>query len=202
MDLKVKRNYLVFLILIFLCGCEGSIVNRDSHGSNIVCFGDSLTAGLGADEGQDYPSVLRALVPLPVINAGINGDTTGDALKRLERDVLQQNPKIVVVMLGANDFLHQVPYEETLKNAEVIVDRIQERGAMVVWAAVRTGIFGDGYLDDFKKLARRKRFVLIPNILSGILFDPRYKYDRIHPNGEGYRLMAERIYQRIKPLLK
>ena len=177
-------------------------MNRDSQGTTIVCFGDSLTAGFGAETGNDYPSVLRSKVDLPVINTGVSGDTTGDALARLETDVLQHNPRVVIITLGANDFFHGMAKEETLKNMGTILSRIQARGAMVVWAAVKMGLMGDKYQDDFKKLARQKHILLIPNILQGILFDPRYKFDQIHPNSEGYKLMAERIYQKIKPLLK
>lgn len=199
----LSRCGLFFTLLsIFLCGCEGPIANRDSRGTTVVCFGDSLTAGLGAEEGKDYPSVLRSKVDLTVINAGISGDTTADGLKRLESDVLRYDPKIVIMTLGANDFLRGVAKEETLQNMGTIIDRIQDHGAMVVWATVKTGLWGDAYGGDFKKLARQKHIVLIPDILKGILFDPRYKYDQIHPNGEGYRIMAERIFQRVKPLLK
>jgi acyl-CoA thioesterase-1 len=189
-------------VAVFLCGCEAAVTNRDSQGTTIVCFGDSLTAGYGAEEGKDYPSVLRNQVNLPVINAGVSGDTTGDALKRLDRDVLSQDPKIVIITLGGNDYLNRIPKEETLENMEAIVDRIQSRGALAVLAAVQTGFWGDAYADDYKKLARKKHFVLIPNVLNGILFDMRYKYDQIHPNGEGYRIMTGRIYQKIKPFLK
>jgi lysophospholipase L1-like esterase len=189
-------------VAVFLCGCGAEVANRDSQGTTIVCFGDSLTAGYGAEEGKDYPSVLRDQVDLPVINAGVAGDTTGGALNRLDRDVLSHDPKIVILTLGGNDYLNRVPKEETLKNMEAIVDRIQSGGALVVLAAVQTGLWGDAYADDYKKLARQKHFVLIPNVLKGILFDPRYKYDQIHPNSEGYRIMAGRIYQRIQPFLK
>lgn len=200
------KNPVSFLMIgfgtaIFLCGCEAGVANRDSQGTTIVCFGDSLTAGYGAEKGKDYPSVLRAQVGLPVINAGVPGDTTASALERLESDVLSHDPKVVILTLGGNDFLNRVPKEETLKNMETIVDRLQSRGAMVVLAAVQTGFWGDAYSDDYKKLARQKHFVLIPNVLKDVLFDPRYKYDQIHPNTEGYRIMAGRIYQKIKPLL-
>ena len=193
---------LFLLVLFFLCGCEAKIANRDSQGTTIVCFGDSLTAGFGADAGKDYPSVLRDKVDLTVINAGVSGDTTADGLSRLERDVLAHDPKIVIITLGANDFMRRIDKDETLRNMAAIIDRIQERGAMVVWAAVKTGLWGDMHGGDLKKLAHEKRIVLIPDILAGILFDPRYKYDQIHPNSEGYRLMAERIYRKIEPLLK
>jgi acyl-CoA thioesterase I len=189
-------------VAVFLCGCEASVANRDSQGTTIVCFGDSLTVGYGAEKGKDYPSVLRSQVDLPVINAGVGGNTTGQALRRLDSDVLSHDPKIVIITLGCNDFLRGIPEEETLKNMETIVDRIQLRGALVVLTVVQTGLFGDAYTEDYKKLGRKKRFVVIPNILKDIIFDPRYKYDQIHPNSEGYRIMAERIYQKIKPFLK
>ncbi len=188
-------------VAVFLCGCEAGVANRDSQGTTIVCFGDSLTAGYGAEEGKDYPSVLRDQVDLPVINAGVPGNMTGDALRRLDRDVLSRDPKIVIITLGGNDFLHKVPKEETLENMGTIVDRIQSHGAMVVLAAVQTGLWGDAYTEDYKKLGRQKHFTVIPNVLKGVFFDPRYKYDQIHPNSDGYRIMAERIYQKIKPLL-
>ncbi|HOW58583.1 MAG TPA: GDSL-type esterase/lipase family protein [Candidatus Omnitrophota bacterium] len=198
----IKKYLSLFICVIFLCGCEPRIANRDSQGTTVVCFGDSLTEGFGAEKGKDYPSVLRSKVNLPVINTGISGNTTGDALARLENDVSAHDPRIVIITLGANDFFRKIPKEETLKNMEAIIDRIHGKGAMVVWATVQTGLLGDDYQEDFKKLAHQKHIVLIPHILKGILFDPRYKYDQIHPNGKGYEIMAERIYQRVKPLLK
>ena len=188
--------------LLLIAGCSVPVANRGSAGSTVVCFGDSLTAGYGAEEGQDYPTDLGHLVTLPVINAGVVGDTTRMALARLDKDVLEQNPRLVIITLGGNDFLQHVPKEETLANMIEIIDKITAKGAMVVWATVKTGLFGDNYQKDFADLAKQKRIVLIPDILRGILFDPRYKYDEIHPNSAGYRIMAERIYKRIKPLLK
>jgi lysophospholipase L1-like esterase len=200
----LKNDALLYLsALVFFAGCGPQpVANRDSRGTVIVCFGDSLTAGTGAEPGEDYPSILRAKVGLPVINAGIQGDTTAAALERLDRDVLRRDPKIVIITLGGNDFLLKLPRDETLKNMAAIVDRSQAKGAMVVWAAVKAGLFGDAYGDDLKKLAHQKRFLLIPDILKGIFFEPKYKSDQIHPNAEGYKIMAERIYGKIRPLLE
>jgi len=72
---------------------------------------------------------------------------------------------------------------------------------MVVWAEVKMGILGDPYIDDFSALANREKILLIPNILNGIIDNPQYKHDQIHPNDEGYKIMAERIYQKIKGLI-
>lgn len=176
------------------------MANLDSSGTSIVCFGDSLTFGTGADEGRSYPSLLAKKVKLPVINAGVSGDTTAMALERLQEDVLKHNPKIVIITLGGNDFLQRLPKDQTLKNMEKIIDRTQKQGAIVVWAAVKAGVFADSYAADFDRLARRKRIVLIQDVLKGIMFDARYKYDNIHPNSAGYEILAERIYKAIKSL--
>jgi acyl-CoA thioesterase I len=194
-------KFFIFFVF-FITGCQQPMANLESTGTTIVCFGDSLTAGQGATIGHDYPSLLRQKMNLPVINAGVSGNTTRDALQRLDRDVLAHNPKLVVITLGANDSLQQIPLAETLANMEKIIKRIKVRGAMVVWAEVQVGILGDPYIDDFKALARREHILLIPNILDGIFDKPQYKYDQIHPNAEGYKIMADRIYQNIKGLLR
>ena len=68
----------------------------------IICFGDSLTFGTGADKGMDYPSQLAKMIRKTVINKGIPGDTTASALRRLNRDVLSKNPEFVLITLGGN----------------------------------------------------------------------------------------------------
>ena len=73
-------------------------------GQTIICFGDSLTEGVGAESGEDYPSVLSRELGLPVINAGQRGDTTAEALARISDAVLSKNPRLVIVLLGGNDF--------------------------------------------------------------------------------------------------
>ena len=67
----------------------------------IICFGDSLTFGTGAAPGMDYPSQLSKMIAKPTINAGVPGDTTARALKRLQRDVLSRSPDMVLITLGA-----------------------------------------------------------------------------------------------------
>ena len=192
---------LLIAFIFFLTGCQSPIANRDSTGTTVVCFGDSLTAGFGAAIGHDYPSFLSEKISLPIINTGVTGNTTADALKRLDKDVLRHNSKLVIITLGANDYFHGMPLEETLANLKKIIERIKEHGAMVVFAEVQMGVLGDPYIDDFTSLARREHILLIPNILSGIIDNPQYKHDNIHPNDEGYKIMADRIYQHVKGLL-
>ena len=197
----------LLLAALFLAGCERSasfsdIRNLGSRGENIICFGDSLTEGVGAGSGEDYPSMLARQIAQPVINAGRRGDTSADGLARLEREVLERNPRLVIVLFGGNDFLRRLPVSESKKNLAEIVRRIHERGAMVVVGGLRLGLFTDEYGPIYREIAGKNGALYIPEVLEGILNDPKLKSDTIHPNGAGYRLIAERIVARVKPLLE
>jgi acyl-CoA thioesterase I len=188
-----------FLVALWLN--RPQIANRGSQGETIICFGDSITAGSGANQGNDYPSLLSQILGIPVINAGVGGDTTRDALARVDADVLQHNPRMVIIEFSGNDFLRSIPREETLDNLDKLIQMIQGAGAMVVLAEVAAGTFGDAYLEGFQRIAKKRHALLVPNIMKGILFNPSLKSDEIHPNDAGYRLIAERIYIAIEPLL-
>jgi acyl-CoA thioesterase-1 len=179
-----------------------SIRNFHSRGEQIICFGDSLTEGIGANEGEDYPAVLTQKLGIAVINAGHRGDTTSQALTRIRRDVLEKNPRLVIVLLGGNDFLRQVPVGETRKNLAEIVRQIQAGGAMVAVAGVRLGLLTDEYGPLFEEIAREAGALYVPHVLKGILSDTKLRSDTIHPNAAGYRLVAERMAKEIRPLLQ
>ncbi len=197
----------LLLIGFLASGCErggsfSDIRNLQSRGETVICFGDSLTEGVGAGSGEDYPSLLGRQLKLPIVNAGRRGDTAADGLSRVEQEVLARNPRLVVVLFGGNDFLRQVPLAETRKNLEEIVRRIQERGAMVVLVGLRLGLFTDEYSPVYEEIAGKTGALYIPQVLKGILSDPKLKSDTIHPNGAGYRIMAERILEQVRPLLE
>lgn len=203
------RHKILIAVLILLCGlvafygCQKrEIKNLNSKGKNIICFGDSITFGYGAAQGQDYPTALAKLVDCPVINAGIDGDTTNEALRRLKDDVLDREPLVVVIEFCGNDFLRKVPVEVTVSNVKEMVRRSQERGAIVAIVDVSAGMFLAEYRSAFRKLAKETKSVFISAILSGIITNPSMKSDFLHPNANGYKLIAERIYKNILPALK
>ena len=190
------------LLATSLWGCaKREIKNIDSRGKNIVCFGDSITFGYGAEPGGDYPSALTKMTSIPVINAGIDGDTSTEAIKRIKSDVLDRDPLLVIVEFGGNDFLRKIPQEETLNNVREIIDKIQAQGAMVAVADISTAMILKEYHSAFYNLAREKGTIFIPRILSGIITNPRLKSDFIHPNADGYNVIAQRIYRVITPYL-
>jgi acyl-CoA thioesterase I len=178
------------------------VANLDSRGANVIAFGDSLTAGYGAKEGEDYPSRLAALLGTTVINAGVSGDTTAAALARVQADVLEQNPRIVIVGLGGNDFMQGVPLSATENNLREIVRTIRGAGAMVVLLGFRFPSLGASFEKMYERVAKEERCLLIPDLLDGILSNPSLKSDEIHPNARGYQMMAERVAGPVRKLMR
>lgn len=178
-----------------------TVKNAHPSGSTVIAFGDSLTAGVGASAGQDYPAQLSKLSGVTVLNKGVAGETTAQALKRLDRDVIQQDPKIVIVLLGGNDMLQRLGSKQCFDNLDTIVNRIQDTGALVVLVGIKGLLFMDNYGPEYKRLARARGCVFVPDVLNGIIDSPKLKSDQVHPNGAGYKLVAERIYDEIKPYL-
>ena len=180
----------------------GDVKNLTSGGTAIVAFGDSLTAGYGARAGEDYPSRLSALIGKPVVNAGVSGDTTDSALARLDGDAISQNPRVVIVGLGGNDFLRQTPLATTEANLREIVRRIQASGAMVILLGFRFPSLNANYESMYERVAEEEHCLLIDDLLDGILSNPSLKSDEIHPNARGYALMAERVAGPAQKLLR
>jgi len=180
---------------------NSEIINPDPSGDNIICFGDSLTYGTGARQGMDYPSQLSGMISMPVINAGVPGDTTTSALRRLEKDVLAHSPKIVLITLGGNDLKNGIPKEVAFQNLEKIITSIQEQGALVIVGGIDIPLLGKGFGDAYEILCDELGAVLIPNILKGIMGNRKLMSDQIHPNASGYTIMARMFHEAMEPYL-
>jgi acyl-CoA thioesterase I len=197
---KLDRKFVVPAVVLLLLGVwlvfpskYSRVRNLDSRGTNVIAFGDSLTAGYGAGAGEDYPSNLAKLIGREVINAGVSGDTTDSALARVDADVLQRSPRIVIVGLGGNDFLRGASIASTEANLRTIVKQIQQSGAMVVLLGFNFPSLTASYGKMYQRVASDEKCLLIPDLLDGIIGNPSLKSDEIHPNARGYALMAERV---------
>jgi acyl-CoA thioesterase-1 len=178
----------------------------------IVAFGDSLTAGLGVAAYEAYPALLADILRREgyryrVVNAGVSGDTTAGGLRRVDW-VLRARPVVAIVALGANDGLRGLSVAEMRANLERIVRRLQESGARVLVAGMRVPPnLGDEYARDFAAafpaVARRTGAALMPFLLDGVAARPALNQpDGIHPNAAGHRVMADRIWPHLEPLLR
>ena len=202
----VQRYSLVLVGLLVLGGiyylrAGSSRPAPPTAGSTIIAFGDSLVAGRGATGGRDFVSLLSRRIGRPIINAGRSGDTSAEALARLDRDVLARDPRVVIVLLGGNDFLQKVPREHTFANLSTIVDRIRQRGAAVVLVGINPGMFVDPYGAAFEDLARRSEAGLVADVLDDILGNGALMSDAIHPNNRGYELMVDRVEPMLRILI-
>ena len=191
---------LVLFIGYKLLGSSHDIKNPAPTGKTIVCFGDSLTHGTGADKGLDYPSQLSTLIGRPVINLGVPGDTTAGALARIDT-VLEKEPRMVLLTLGGNDLKNRVPKQTAFNNLERIIQMIQDRGALVVIGGIDIPFYGRGFGSAYEELAVKTGSVLIPNVYTDILGRSNLMSDPIHPNSDGYTILAGHFYEAIKPYL-
>lgn len=202
---KYWKNLLVlavFAIGVWFLWPAPKVANLNSRGTNIIAFGDSLTAGYGAQAGEDYPTRLASIVGTPILNAGVSGDTTDSALARLDADVLARDPRVVIVGLGGNDFLRSAPIATTEANLRMIIGKIKTAGAMVVLLGYRFPSLTVNYEKMYERVAKDEQCLLVPNLLRGIETNPQLKSDEIHPNARGYQLLAERVAGPLQKLLR
>jgi acyl-CoA thioesterase-1 len=180
------------------------------RGPLLVVLGDSLTAGLGVEIEQAYPSVLgRQLLAeghdLRVVNAGVSGDTTASGLRRAEW-ALEGDVRILIVALGGNDGLRGLPVEQMKQNLAEIVSMARSRGIAVLLAGMEAPPnFGATYTAQFRtvfqELAREHDVTFMPFLLDGVAGDPDLNQaDGIHPNAAGAAIVAERVREALEPL--
>jgi len=167
----------------------------------ILAFGDSLTYGFGSQdpETQSYPARLQRLTGQPVVNAGVNGETSAEGLRRIGPLLRESHPGLVILCLGGNDILQRRSRQELKENLRGIILRIRASGAKIFLIAVPDfGLLGLHPLPLYRELAQEYDLPMEEDLLPGILSQPALKSDPVHPNALGYRRMAERIYQRLK----
>jgi acyl-CoA thioesterase I len=186
---------------------------RDATGApRIVILGDSLTAGLGVDKADSFPSLLQKRLEAEghryeVVNAGVSGDTTAGGLRRLDWSI-DGNTRILVVALGGNDGLRGLPPTQTRANLEAIITRARVRGITVVLAGMEAPPnYGQAYTAEFRQvyrqLAEKHGVVFIPFLLQGVAGEPRLNQrDGIHPNPEGARMVERLVWDAIRPIVE
>ena len=177
----------------------------------VVFLGDSLTAGLGLDEGEAYPAVIERDLEkdgqdVRVLNAGVSGDTTAGGLSRLGW-LLGQKPEVVVVALGANDGLRALPLAQTEKNLREIVRRSKEAGARVLLLGMRIppnyGPYADDFAAMYPRIAEEMEIPLVPFLLEGVGGDRALNQaDGIHPTAEGQEIMAKTVTPYLEEVLR
>jgi acyl-CoA thioesterase-1 len=177
----------------------------------IVAFGDSLTAGLGLTAAESYPTLLQKMLDADgyqyeVVNAGVSGDTSAGGLRRIDW-ALEGDVRLLILELGANDLLRGQPVKEMKNNLGQIIERAKSRNVEVVlagmYAPTNSGAdYQREVQDAFQSLARDHNVKLIPFFLDRVAgVESLNQPDGIHPNAEGTRIVAETVYQALRPML-
>ena len=167
----------------------------------IVVLGDSLSFGLGAESNHGYVGVQKRL-GIEMVNKGVSGDTSKMALDRLQKDVLDLKPALVLVELGGNDFMQKVPTDETFANLDLIVQRVQSQQTPVLLIGVQSGLFGNKAAGRYRQLANQRHTGLVANAMGDILTHADLKSDAIHPNDKGYEKMADQVEPELRRMLR
>lgn len=179
----------------------------------VVMLGDSLTAGFGLPESAALPARVEARlnaagVRARVVNAGVSGDTTADGLNRYEWSVAAARPDLLVLALGANDYLNDLPPEAPRRNLAAIIDRARADGIGVVLLGL-TLPEGEGalpereaaYLAIAPDLAAQYSLPILASMLNGVAGRPELlQPDGLHPTAEGVDLVAAEVAAFLSPI--
>lgn len=184
--------------LLTACDREKTAARPVPPGSTVLALGDSLTYGTGATPDTAYPAVLAGLTGWKVVNAGVPGDTSGQALARLPALLAEHRPRLVIVSIGGNDFLHQLPEQETRANVEAICRQALQSGAQVLLVAVPRGTAraAQGQMTDhvlYAEVARQLKLPLQREGWGEVLSRDELRSDLIHANAKGYAQFARSV---------
>jgi acyl-CoA thioesterase I len=194
-----SSRWLVLLAAILLAGCARE-VPRASHDGPIIAFGDSLIYGTGSS-GGGFVKLLEQRLGKPIENLGVPGDTTADGIERLD-EAIERRPSVVILLLGGNDYLRQVPRDETFANLATIIERLQAENIAVLLIGVRGGLIRDLFAEQFQDLADRYRTAYVHDVLDDTLGVSEYMADQVHPNDTGYGVIADRVYPVLAKMVK
>ncbi|MCU7836769.1 MAG: arylesterase [gamma proteobacterium symbiont of Taylorina sp.] len=197
------KKLLAGCFFVFLMACGDSETEKTfsslSDDAVILAFGDSLTYGTGTSEASSYPSVLQQLTGYEVINEGIPGELSRDGLQRLPALLDNNQPQLMILIHGGNDILRNFPRQHTADNLKQMIAMAKQRDIKVVMLGVPTfGLLSLESAAIYEQVASADQVPVNLDILSEILSDKQLKSDRIHPNKEGYRLMAEAVYSLLQ----
>jgi acyl-CoA thioesterase-1 len=178
----------------------------------IAAFGDSLSAGFGAEPGKSFPDYVQRQIDREgfryrVFNAGMSGDTTSDGVERMP-EVIALKPAIVVLEFGGNDGLRGLPVTTTRANLAQMIEGLQKSGAKVLLAGMTLPPnYGPEYIASFEKvyveLADQYKVSRIPFLLEGVGGVPQLmQRDGIHPTSQGNAIVAKTVFRYLQPMLK
>ena len=203
-----KRLYGLFAILFLLCGLSACSKPETAlpAQTTVLILGDSLTQGVGASSAQtSYPALLKQQTQWNIINGGVSGNTSTQALARLPELLQHHQPKLVIISIGGNDFLQRLPNSDTQANIAQSIALSQQSGAQVLLVAVPelTLAAAVGHPNDhamYADLAQIQQVHLLEDAWSDVLGDEALRADPVHANDTGYQVFTESLTKRLQQI--
>src|SRR5262245_57490220 len=187
------------VLVLWLAGCgERPKLERLASDAVVLAFGDSLTYGTGATEDESYPAQLERLIGRRVVRAGVPGEVTAQALERLPQALDEYSPRLVLLCIGGNDFLRRLGTSQAEANVRAMVKLARERGVDVVLIGTPEPGLTLAPPAFFAAIAADFRLPYEDSVMAQVLRDNALKSDPIHPNARGYRVIAERLAERLR----
>ena len=184
---------LAALLLASGCGQQAKLPPL-APGSVLLAFGDSLTYGTGANESESYPAQLEKLTGRRVVREGVPGEVSEAGLSRLPAVLDEHRPRLLLLCHGGNDFLQRLPKAKAAENLRAMIGLAKARGVDVLLIGTPEPGLTVSTAAFYAEIAKEFRIPYEGDVLSKILRDASLKADQVHPNAQGYRLMAERVY--------
>lgn len=191
----LMKKLLCISLLLLLTACSDSErLTPLNKQQTILAFGDSLTYGYGADTTQSYPEQLSQRLNMAVINAGVSGERSKQGLKRLSALLNKYQPQLLLLCHGGNDVLKKQNLNSMKNNLAGMIEMAQSRDIQVVLISVPGATLFLPDIKQYQELAEQYNIPLENNIIKDVLKQPSLHSDAIHPNAQGYQLIAEAIY--------
>lgn len=199
MRLRALSAYCVVALALALAACgERPKLDRLPADAVVLAFGDSLTFGTGAAESESYPAQLELLIGRRVVRAGVPGEVTAQALERLPAALDEYAPRLVLLCIGGNDFLRRLGNAQAERNVRAMIELAKRRGIGVLLIGTPEPALLPSPPAFYAALAKELAVPYEADVITEVLRDNRLKSDPIHPNAAGYRLIAERVAERLK----
>ena len=185
-------------ILLLACSTDTPQITKLSDNAVILAFGDSLTHGNGAGQTQSYPAVLQQLSGRQVVNAGIPGEITARGRERLPGMLDDHSPDLLILCHGGNDMLRKKNGKVMQENLRAMIREAKGRNIPVVLISVPRPTIFLSSADSYGEIAKEFGIPLENEVLADILSDNTLKSDQIHPNAEGYKILAEAVHRLLQ----
>ncbi|MGV2872888.1 arylesterase [Colwellia sp. E150_009] len=205
----MTRFFLYLAFIITLICFSFTTLAKDK----ILLIGDSLSAGYGLEQAQAWVHLLQNKydendTDILLINTAISGQTTDNALLKIDTWLKTYQPTHVLIELGGNDGIRGFPISLLQKHLTELVTKSQAQGAKVALMAIQIppnlGVrYTTMFVDSYHKVAQKTSAYLMPYFMTQIAINADLmQNDNLHPNAKAQPIIRDFMYQEINTWLK